>query len=359
MNRTILSVVLLLSVGVFPCIAENAPKHTYQTVRIGDGIVAFIASESNTDIVSGNSVAVIGDGGVLVVDSTNFPSHARQMIAEIKRMTDQPVRFLVHTHWHMDHLLGDLEYRAAFPNITIVSTPATKKAIIERDPKYLKTADHLPEYAANLRKQVREGKDSDGKTLTDADRKYLTTFADSVDFATGEFKQAKLIPPDLTFDTHLTITLGKREVEVLFLGRGNTAGDTVIFVPDSKVVMTGDLLVWPTPYSYGSFLTEWIQTLARVRALGAKVIVPGHGPVEHDYSYLDLVISLLQSVVAQVQDAERQGLKLEDIRKKVDLSTFEKTFAGDDHDRQVAFRGGFTQPAIERAYQEAKFADEE
>jgi len=359
MHRTILSIAILLSIDILPCIAENAPKHTYETVRIGDGIAAFIASESNTDIVSGNSVAVIGDDGVLVVDSTNFPSHARQMIAEIKRMTDQPVRFLVHTHWHMDHLLGDIEYRAAFPNITIVSTAATKKAIIERDPKYLKTADHLPEYAANLRKQVREGKDNDGKNLTEADRKYLTTFANSVDFAADEFRQAKLIPPDLTFDNHLTISLGKREVEVLFLGRGNTAGDTVIFVPDSKVVMTGDLLVSPTPYSYGSFLTEWIQTLARVKALGAKVIVPGHGPVEYDYSYLDLVSSLLQSVVAQVQEAERQGLKLEVIRKKVDFSAFEKKFVGDDHDRQIAFQSGFIQPAVERAYQEAKFADEE
>jgi hypothetical protein len=63
-----------------------------------------------------------------------------------------------------------------------VSAAATKKAIIERDPKCLKTADRLPEYAANLRKQVREGKDDDGKVLSEADRKYLTEFANSVDF---------------------------------------------------------------------------------------------------------------------------------------------------------------------------------
>lgn len=63
----------------------NAPKHTYETVRVAEGITAFIASEPDTDVVNGNSVAVIGHDGVLVVDSTNFPSHARQMIAEIKR----------------------------------------------------------------------------------------------------------------------------------------------------------------------------------------------------------------------------------------------------------------------------------
>jgi cyclase len=340
--------------------AENAPKHTYQTVRVADGIVAFIASESNTDVVSGNCVAIAGDDGVLVVDSTNFPSHARQIIAQIKQMTDQPVRFLVHTHWHPDHLLGDNEFRMAFPNVVIVSTSFTQKAILERAPKYVEgLPEQGPAYAASIRKHIADGKDDNGKPLTDADRKYLTDFANSVDYATVEFKQAKLIAPNLTFDHNLTVTLGKREVQLLFLGRGNTGGDAVIFVPDSKVVITGDLLVAPTPYSYGSYLTEWVKTLARVKALGATTVVPGHGPVEHDNSYIDLVASLLESVISQVQAAERQHLSLEETRKKVDLTSFEKKFVGDDHDRKLAFAKGFTEQAVERAYQEAKFADEE
>jgi cyclase len=353
-----IAALLLASITTSICRSENAPKHTYRTVRLANGIVAFIASESNTGVVSGNSIAIMGDEGVLVVDSTNFPSHARQMIAEIKQMTNQPVRFVVHTHWHPDHLLGDIEYRTAFPDVVIVSTGFTKTAIIDRASKYV-NPEQGPGYAARLRKQVREGKDEAGKSLSDADRKYLTDFANSVEFAIPEFKRAKLIPPNLTFDHDLTISLGKRDVQLLFLGRGNTGGDAVIFAPDSKVVIVGDLLVSPTPYSYGSYLTEWVQTLAKVKALGATIIVPGHGPVEHDYSYLDLVSSLLQYVTSQVQQAERQGLSLEDTRKKVNLTAFERKFAGDDDDRQRAFRTGFTQQAIERAYQEAKFADEE
>jgi glyoxylase-like metal-dependent hydrolase (beta-lactamase superfamily II) len=349
---------ILASFTASICRSENAPRHTYQTVRLVNGIVAFIASESNTGVVSGNSVAIIGDEGVLVVDSTNFPSHAGQMIAEIKQMTNQPVKFIVHTHWHPDHLLGDIEYRAAFPDVAIVSTGFTKTAIIERASKYV-DPEKGPAYAASLRKQVRQGKDDAGKPLSDADRKYLTDFANSIDFAIPEFKRAKLIPPNLTFDHDLTISLGNRDVQLLFLGRGNTGGDAVVLVPDSKVVIVGDLLVSPTPYSYGSYPTEWVQTLANVKALGAMVIVPGHGPVQHDYLYLDLVTSLLQSVISQVRQAERLGLSLDDTRKKVDLTAFEKRFAGDDPDRQRAFSVGFIQQAVERAYQEAKFADEE
>jgi len=340
--------------------AENAPKHTYQSVRVADGIVAFIASESNTGIVSGNCIAIIGDDGVLVVDSTSFPSHARQIIAEIRQMTNQPVRFLVHTHWHPDHLMGDGEFRAAFPGVAVISTAFTQTAIAELAPKYIKgNAEQGAAYAASLRKQVQDGKDDSGKPLNDVDKKYLADYINSLDFAIPEYQQYKAVIPNVAFNDSLTISLGKRQVQLLFLGRGNTTGDGVIFVPDAKVVMTGDLIVWPTPYSYGSFLSDWIQTLAKIKALGASTVIPGHGPVQHDYAYFDQVSSALQYVQSQAQSAVAHHLSLEDTRKKIDLSDLEKKFCGTDRARQIAFKAGFTDQAIERAYYEAKFAAED
>jgi glyoxylase-like metal-dependent hydrolase (beta-lactamase superfamily II) len=340
--------------------AENAPKHTFEKVRVAEGIVAFISSESDTDVVSGNCIAIVGEDGVLVVDSTAFPSDARQIIAEIKQMTNQPIRFLVHTHWHPDHILGDGEFRAAFPEIAILSTGFTQKAIAELAPKYIKA---IPErgaaYSASLRKQAQEGKSDEGKPLSEADKKYYLDSANDIDFAIPEYKQYQAIVPNVTFEDALTIRLGKREVRMLFLGRGNTSGDAVIFVPDAKAVMAGDLLVAPTPYSYGSFLTEWIQTLAKVKALGATSIVPGHGPVERDSSYLDLVSAALQSVLTQVQAAAAKHLSLEDTRKQVDLAAFREKFCGKDHDREIAYQNGFVDQAIKRAYEEATFTSED
>ena len=340
--------------------AGNATAHTFETVKVADGIVAFVASESNTDIVSGNCTAVIGSDGVLVVDSTSFPSHARQIISEIHKMTDQPVRFLVHTHWHPDHLLGDGEFRAAYPGVAVVSTNYTAKAIAELAPKYINgNAEQGAAFAERLRKQLQEGKDDTGKPLTEAGRKYVNDMIRDMDFAVPEYKQYKTVLPNVGFENLMTVSLGNREVQLLFLGRGNTAGDAVIFVPDAKVVMAGDLLVAPTPYSYGSFLTDWVQTLTKVRALGATVIVPGHGPVEHDYAYLDLVSSALQSVLTQVRAAVAKHLSLEDTRKQVDLAAFKQKFCGDDYDRQIAFREGFANQAVTRAYQEIQFANED
>lgn len=360
MIKKIFAAVALLCLPMLPTSAQTSGAHTYQTVNIADGVVAFIASESNNGIVSGNCIAVIGDDGVLVVDSTSFPSHARKIIDQIKKLTNQPVRFLVHTHWHPDHLMGDGEFQSAFPGAVFVSTKETRKAIAELAPKYIQgNAAQGETYAAMMRKQINDGKDSTGKVLTDADKKFLAEYASSIDFAVPEYKQYKTVLPNAVFDEAMTVHLGKREVRILFLGRGNTAGDAVIYVPDAKVVMTGDLLVAPTPYSYGSFITEWVRTLAKVKSLGANTIVPGHGPVQRDYSYLDLVSSALQSAVSQVQAAVAKHLSLEDTRKQVDLSSFQQKFCDNDHGREAAFRVGFVDQVIERAYQETKFLNED
>jgi len=106
--------------------AERVAFTAYDTVKVADGIHAFLPKRTGSAVVSGNSVAVIGDEGVLVVDSGHFPSATRRMIREIRALTKQPVRYLVNTHWHGDHIRGNAIYREAFPGIAIVSTPSTR-----------------------------------------------------------------------------------------------------------------------------------------------------------------------------------------------------------------------------------------
>ena len=143
-------------------------------------------------------------------------------------------------------------------------------------------------------------------------------------------------------------------MRIEFLGAGNTAGDTVVFVPDAGVLATGDLLVAPVPYGYGCHPREWIATLASLVATGATTIVPGHGPVLHDWEYARKLTALLEALRSQIGEAVAAGASLEDTRRRVDLSRFEKDFAGDDYGRRRAFRDFFVSSAVERAYQEAK-----
>jgi len=355
MSRKLVRLAAVLSLFLLEAPGQAAKLPGHETVKVADGVYAFISAESHNAIVSGNSVAVIGDNGILVVDSGNFPSETRRIIAEIRQLTSMPVRYLVHTHWHRDHTDGDNEYRAAFPNVVIISTPYTRKMMTDRAMKNLDDEIKMgPEFASYLRKLAQDGRDGSGKALSAEEKTYNRDFAESIEAAVAEFKQVKLLLPDETFDQNLYVHLGKREIQLKFLGRGNTGGDAVIYVPDARVVMAGDLLVYPTPYVFDSYFSDWIQTLGKLKALGAITIVPGHGPVQHGNDYIDLVSNLLESFNSQVRQAVEENLSLDDTRKKVDVASFEKQFAGDNPNRRRNFEAYFLGMAVERAYKEAK-----
>ena len=321
----------------------------YETVKLAEGIFGFIPPENNTAFVSGNSVAIIGDDGVLVVDSGHAPSTTARIISDIKRLTDKPVRFLVNTHWHPDHNAGNGLYREAFPGLQIVSTTATRDAIENVLPK----KEVSPEMADIVRKMLKDGS-YNGKPIDAETRKYYETSLPQLDAFVPELKKANHALPTLTFDSRLTIYLGRREVQVMFLGRGNTAGDAIIYVPDSKVLMTGDLVVYPVPYPFGSFFGEWIETMKKLAAIDATVIVPGHGPVMHDKKYIALNIELLEATKAQASDAFKRGLTVEQAIKAADFSALRKQFVGDNPERAFGFDQGYVPAGVTRAYREAK-----
>jgi cyclase len=340
---------LFTMLSVFPV------EKMYRTVTVAEGIYAFISPESNSPIVSGNVVAIAGDDGVLVVDSGRFPVLARRMAAEIRRKTGKRVRYLVHTHWHLDHITGDAEFRAAFPEVTFLATGFTRRKILEKQRPYLRgLAKTDAGYVDYLRQAMARGARRDGTPLTDPERSYLRREIADIELEAKELAVADVVEPDATFDRSVTVHLGKREVRIAFLGAGNTAGDAVISVPDAGVVVTGDLVVAPVPYGYGCHPAEWIQTLRKLEAMEAKAIVPGHGPVMHDWGYAKKVAAVLESIRDQVGRAVAGGADLEETRRRVDLAGFRREFAGDDYDRGRAFDDFFVQSAVERAYQEAK-----
>jgi len=357
-NRWLSGVFALLAWGCTharppPPAEEPRVARSYETVNVAPGVYGFIAPEARVGLVSGNSVAVIGDAAVLVVDSGHFPGLTRRMIGDIRRLTDKPIRFLVNTHWHPDHHSGNGVYRELVPEVTILSTSYTRTQM-EKQAGRFDSPESLTTAAVTVRERLASGKKRDGTPLTAEDRRYAQDVLEAIDDAIPEFRQVKPAPPDVGFEQRLVVDLGRRSVEVAFLGRGNTAGDAVVYVPDAKVLITGDLVVAPVPYAIGSFFGDWIQTMRKLEAMDAVAVVPGHGPVQRDKEYLRLVTSLLESVAAQTKAAVQQGLTLEETRAKVDLEDFRKRFAGDNQIRARAFKDAFVTPGVARGWREAK-----
>ncbi|MBL8524461.1 MAG: hypothetical protein JNN20_12290, partial [Betaproteobacteria bacterium] len=161
-------------------------------------------------------------------------------------------------------------------------------------------------------------------------------------------------PPTLTFVDKLVLQRGERRIELLWLGMGNTRGDVVVFLPKERIVATGDLLVLPIPFAFGSYYEEWAATLGRVDALGADLLLPGHGPVQRDREALRAVQAMLQALVREVKAVVADGASLEETRKRVTLADWKEKFAADDKTRQIAFASFVLQAAIERVWRQAR-----
>jgi glyoxylase-like metal-dependent hydrolase (beta-lactamase superfamily II) len=336
-------------------LAGAAQNQTLSFTKLGDGVYAAIYSEFRMDPIEGNSLVVIGDEDVLVLDSGHTPDAARTVMAEIRKLTTRPVRYLVNSHWHDDHIFGNSGYADAFPRVEIIAHRNTREDMETKVLPSLKDygLEYWKKMGDGFEAQLAKGTRPDGTPLTEAQRTRLQEQARAVREFLPKIPALRVVLPTATFDRELTLHLGRREVRLIHFGPGNTRGDVAVYLPRERILATGDLLVHPIPFAYGSHMAEWVQTLKAARQLEADVIVPGHGPVMRDKEYLDTVIALFESLVAQVAAAVTQGLTLEATRKAVDLDEFRTRLAGDDAFRRATFNDSILREAVTRAYQAA------
>ncbi|HLJ13470.1 MAG TPA: MBL fold metallo-hydrolase [Bryobacteraceae bacterium] len=328
---------------------------TFETVDLQNGVIAFISPETHSQLVNGNSVAIIGDDGVVVVDSGQFPSLTRKMIAEIRKRTGKPVRYVVNTHWHNDHVMGNSVFREEFPGVSIISTPETKANGDRYNPPFLEMErNNVPAAEGQVNQILATRKSPAGKQLDDAAiENYQALSADLREFK-AMLPELRYEGPNVTFKDELDLYLGKRLVRVLFLGKGNTAGDAVVYVPDAKVLATGDLLVLPIPFATSSFVEEWIQTLDKLRTFGITAMIPGHGQVQHDYASVDVLSTTLKSLLMQVKQAVAQGKSLEQTQALVHLESEKSAAVGSSTLRSRNWDQYFQRPAVATTYKQLK-----
>lgn len=329
---------LVLSFGLFAVATPLSGQSERKVTKLADGVYE-IQHPNTGGNVNGNTTVIIGERQVFVVDTCYLPSVAREDIAQIRQWTDRPVSFVLNTHFHNDHNLGNRAYMDAFPALTIISHAETKKEMDLFGPG---SAMRDEREVAYLQKMLETGKTPDGQTLSEADKTQVKNALARRMPALEEVKKVKFQSATLTFEHDFSIDLGNREVEIKFLGRGNTPGDAVVYLPKERIAIAGDLLVYPIPYIYDGYPREWIQTLQNLAQLDADTIVPGHGPVMHDKTYIYLMRDLMKSAVDQMTESLRKSRPamfqtLDEVKASIDLTPFKQRFAGNDKDLSEAF----------------------
>lgn len=333
-----------------PCCAADYGKVT--SSKIADGLYLFTTSRYGDVGFGGNAVAILTDEGVVMFDSSGTPASGQAILSEVRKLTDKPVLFVINSHWHWDHWGGNQIFKAAFPNVQFLSSAknrdlmmtvavAWNKPGLERDlPNYI--AQQKTDLAAAEVKHLPESELASMRELLAADEDFLQ-----------QKLSVKYTVPNATFSDSITLYLGGREIRVLHVC-AITPGDTYIYLPKEKVLITGDILVNPIPFAVGgSYPQEWIETLQKLEALDVDTIIPGHGDVERDKSYLRQNLRVFQHVLADVKDARAKGATVE--QTKAALNNSAATYAADialPNRRLPAFKSVFLEVFVNRAYHE-------
>lgn len=329
------SLLLLLFVSslvvTIPVSADTTSTKDRTITKLADNIYEIRHPDAPDTFPQGNTTVIIGDKSVLVVDSCLLPSSAQADIDQIRKWTKKPVTFLVNTHWHFDHTLGNQTYAQAFPGIQIIAQKNTQKIIADFNPG---AVARYPTREARFKKILAENKAADGHTLSDAERKDYEHAIVGLAPVVAEMKTTTQLVPNVSFDRELNIDLGNRPVEIRFIGRGNTAGDTIVYLPKEKILMTGDLVDHPAPYFFGGFPVDQVTTLETLASFEPTTVVPGHGDVLHDKTYIVQLIDLLKAVNNAVEKEVNDGKTLEEVQaslpKTFDVKFWKNKLVGDN-----------------------------
>jgi glyoxylase-like metal-dependent hydrolase (beta-lactamase superfamily II) len=246
--------------------ADLAPKKTTFT-QLSEHAYAYTAEGDP------NSGVVIGENAALVVDATATPVMAKQLIAEIRRITDKPIKYVVLSHYHAVRVLGASAYRAEGAQ-EVIASRGTYELILERGEQDMKSEiERFPR------------------------------LFDAVESVPG------LTWPTLVFERELTLFLGNLEVQVKHLGMGHTKGDTIVWLPREKVLFSGDLVEYgAAAYTGDAQLARWPETLEALRRLGPEKLVPGRGPALLTNADANRAIDYTKSFVQTLFSAARESV---------------------------------------------------
>jgi len=275
--------------------------------EISPGIHLFRSAPYGDVGLDGNSVVIIGSDGVLVFDTNGTPSAAAAVLAEIRKLTPQPVRYVVNSHWHWDHWYGTEVYTQAFPDVTVVAHEKTRAMMagpaLEFNRPGLET--QLPGYLASIEQRIKK---AEAVTPAPPELPRLKKALEDGRFFLEQKRAVRHTLPTLTFTRQLTLHLGDREVQVRHHDRAVTPGDAFLYLPKEKIVITGDLLVNPISFALSSYPTGWLRTLEHIDGLDATLIMPGHGEPLRDKTLLHATMGVFRELLKQGAAARARGL---------------------------------------------------
>ena len=356
-NTAVTAASLLIALGCRgpqpePTSEESSPN--LELVQLDSGVFAAIRKEPLSLAVNSNSLIVVRDSDVVVVDAQFTRAATRETLAAIRRLTSKPVSYVINTHLHDDHVAGNQVYQDSFPSVRFVMHENTAADLATLGVTNRRNQlEGAPPAADRFERLLAMNLGMDSTRVTPMERSALES---AVRIVRQYVAEARAFRPVTAMDTvHRRMTLGRGpdRIELLWFGLGNTRGDLVVHLPARGIIATGDLVVAPVPFAFNSHPASWTKVLDSLVALNPRLIVPGHGPVMRDLKYVHSVHDWLDRINREVSQAVARHDSAGTVLKSVTLDDVRRSVTGDGKWMNFLWRQFFVGPAVQAAYEEA------
>jgi glyoxylase-like metal-dependent hydrolase (beta-lactamase superfamily II) len=229
------------------------------------------------------------------------------------------VRYVIDSHYHYDHSHGNQIFG---PDVQVIGHENTRKRMLTNvleQYTYLSSIEPVPARVEALRKRIGDDKDPQEKAVLERQVANQLSYLEQV-------KETRVTPPNVTLDRRMTLHRGGREIQLLYLGRGHTDTDLVVYLPKERIVCTGDLMESVISYMGDAYAEEWPATLDRLKALDFDTVMPGHGVVFKGKARIEAFERYVREVLKQTMDLKKAGVSAEAAAQRIDMTAFAPDF---------------------------------
>ena len=294
--------------------AAGNPEKLFDLQKAADGV--FFAQARPQTVINCNAAVFVRSKDVVVVDAHSKPSAAASLIRQIRsEITDKPVRYVINTHFHWDHMQGNHAYKQTDSQVDIIATEATKQNMSQY------SMDRLKGSLDEMSKQIESLRDREAKASSAAEKAFCEGEISHIQAYQAEMKDFTLELPTITFDkTHL-LADSAYDLHLEWHGRSHTSGDVFVFCPQRRAIATGDASHCWVPNIGDGYPRQWPGTIDEVAKAEFDYVLGGHGPMQHSRGVMMSQRNYIEELTERVAGGKDAGQSLDEMQKTITVAS--------------------------------------
>jgi glyoxylase-like metal-dependent hydrolase (beta-lactamase superfamily II) len=294
--------------------AAGDEQKLFDLEKAADGV--YFAHARPQTVINCNAAVFVRSKDVVVVDAHSKPSAAASLIRQIRsEVTDKPVRYVINTHFHWDHMQGNHAYKQTGSQVDIIATEATKQNMSQY------SMDRLKESLEEMAKQIESLRERAAKATSAAEKAFCEGEISHIQAYQAEMKDFTLELPTITFDKTHVLQDAAFDLHLEWHGRSHTSGDVFVFCPQRRAIATGDASHCWVPNIGDGYPRQWPGTIDEVAKAEFDYVLGGHGPMQHSRSVMMSQRNYIEELTERVAEGKGVGQSLDEIQKRITVAS--------------------------------------